>query len=358
MQGGVILKVNFKKSLTVATILSVLIFSITTGGPYIKNILIKSAKIALFVTYPETISGQIISHNIDKKTTEYDTSSFNESSSDTQSAVIESSWETPKIETGKIETLLLTLNTANTNDCGIHISNKTGLDINIPELLKQGLPFEITDINEPQVLIVHTHATESYTNGDYGYYIKGQDTRTTDNSKNVVRAGDVLADVLNKAGLVTINDKTQHDYPSYTGGYARSAETIKTYLKKYPTIKVVIDLHRDAITQSDNTKIKPTAEINGKKAAQIMLLCGAEVGDVTDFPNWKENLRFNLALEKQLEADYPDICRPMSFKQCVYNFDIINGSILIELGSEANTLEEALYSAELLGNSLVKVLKK
>ena len=88
-----------------------------------------------------------------------------------------------------------------------------------------------------------------------------------------------------------------------------------------------------------------------------MLLCGAEVGDVSNFPNWKENLRFNLLLEKQLEADYPELCRPMSFKACKYNFDIINGSILVELGSEANTLEEALYSAELLGNALVKTLK-
>ena len=346
---------KYRKFITLLAAFSVLLLSVTAGGKYISELFEKGMKFTTFLSYP-----QVIPYYLDNnETTQTEEANDASSQIDNTSSVVESIPVTkpPNIETGDIKTTLLSLNSANTSQSGVHISNKTGLSIDIPKLLSEGLPFEITNTKEPQVLIVHTHATEGYTVGDYGYYIKSQDTRTRDNSKNVVRAGDVLADVLNKAGIVTINDGTQHDYPSYTGSYSRSAETIKKYLKQYPTIKVVIDLHRDAITQSNNVKIKPTAEINGKKAAQIMLLCGAEAGEVTNFPNWKENLRFNVALEKQLESDYPELCRPLSFKQCKYNFNLLNGSILIELGSEANTLEEALYSAELLGNSLVKVLK-
>lgn len=333
-----------------------IVLSVTFGSSALSGAIAKGVKISAFLSNPS-----VMPYYIQKDEEDIRQESKVENNITEENISSEVASEPPKnntdIETGEIKTMLLSLDSANTIQSGVHISNKTGLSVDIPKLLEQGLPFDIKNIKEPQVLIVHTHATEAYTVGDYGYYIKSQNTRSRDNSKNVVRVGDVLADVLNKAGIVTINDSTQHDYPSYTGSYSRSAETIKTYLKKYPTIKVVIDLHRDAITQSNNVKIKPTTEIDGKKAAQIMLLCGAEAGDVTDFPNWKENLRFNLALQKQLENDYPDLCRPMLFKQCVYNFDLLNGSILIELGSEANTLEEAMYSAELLGNSLVKILK-
>lgn len=352
MQGGDFLIYKYRKAVTVFAIFSVFILSVTVGGRFVFRVFEKGLKASMYLSYPQVIP--YCFENDTSNIKEEPTIQNDDVPSPTQSA---STTEPTKIETGDIKTTLLSLTNANTIQSGVHISNKTGLSVDIAKLLNQGLPFEISNTKEPQVLIVHTHATEGYTVGDYGYYIKSQDTRTRDNSKNVVRAGDVLADVLNKAGIKTINDTTQHDYPSYTGAYSRSAETIKKYLKQYPTIKVVIDLHRDAITQSNNVKVKPTTEINSKKAAQIMLLCGAEAGDVTNFPNWKENLRFNLALEKQLEADYPTLCRPMLFKQCKYNFNLLNGSILIELGSEANTLEEALYSAELLGNSLVKVLK-
>ncbi len=97
--------------------------------------------------------------------------------------------------------------------------------------------------------------------------------------------GDAIAEVLNNNGIVTINDRTMHDKDSYTGSYSRSEATVRQYLEKYPSIKVVIDGHRDSITQSNGTKIKPTAEINGKSAAQVMVLAGCESGDVTNYPN-------------------------------------------------------------------------
>ncbi len=261
------------------------------------------------------------------------------------------------VKTGKVQTKTLPLSAANTVAGGVHISNKTDLNLKLGAYLQQGMPFSLTDTGQPQVLIVHTHATECYLQGDYGYYISSASTRSTDNTKNTVRVGQVLADVLNDAGIVTINDATQHDYPNYTGSYTRSRKTIEEYIKKYPTIQVVIDLHRDAIGGGNDAKIKPTAVVNGKKAAQIMILAGAQTGSVENFPNWQENFRFCLQLQRQLEADYEDLCRPLLFKACKYNFDVMPGSILVEMGTDANTLEEAEYSATLLGRALTQILQ-
>lgn len=262
------------------------------------------------------------------------------------------------IETGDIKTVSLETSAGNSASEGIHYNNTAGVDIDVPALLAQGLPFTIEQSNEPQVLIYHTHGTECYSDFDSGYYIKeGDTTRSTDTSKNTIRVGDAIAEVLNNNGIVTINDRTMHDKDSYTGSYSRSEKTVREYLEKYPSIKVVIDGHRDSITRSNGTKIKPTVEINGKKAAQVMVLAGCESGDVTNYPNWQENLRFNLLLQRRLESDYPGLARTMSFKSCKYNFNIINGSILLEIGTEANTLDEAIYSGQLIGEALVKVFK-
>ena len=262
------------------------------------------------------------------------------------------------VETGDIKTVSLETSAGNSSADGIHYNNTTGVDIDVPSLLAEGLPFTIEQSSEPQVLIYHTHGTECYSDSDSGYYIKENDsTRSTDTSKNTIRVGDAIAEVLNNNGIVTINDRTMHDKDSYTGSYSRSEKTVREYLEKYPSIKVVIDGHRDSITQSNGTKIKPTAEINGKKAAQVMVLAGCESGDVTNYPNWMENLRFNLLLQRRLEGDYPGLARTMSFKSCKYNFNIINGSILLEIGTEANTLDEAIYSGQLIGEALVKVFK-
>lgn len=261
------------------------------------------------------------------------------------------------VKTGTVQTKTLPLSAANTVGGGVHISNKTDLKVNLDAYLGQGMPFSLKNTGQPQVLIVHTHATESYLQGDYGYYIASASTRSTNNTQNTVRVGQVLAQVLNDAGIVTINDATQHDYPNYTGAYTRSRTTIEQYLEKHPTIQVVIDLHRDAIGGGNDVKIKPTATVNGKKAAQIMILAGAQTGSVENFPNWQENFRFCLQLQRQLEADYEGLCRPLLFKACKYNFDISAGSILIEVGTDANTLEEAEYSATLLGRALTQILQ-
>jgi len=211
------------------------------------------------------------------------------------------------------------------------------------------------DSDAPQVLIVHTHTTECYEQYDLGYYLSGSPTRTKDSSKNMVRVGQEIAKTLNAAGINTVQDTRIHDL-SYNDAYNKSRAATKEYLEKYPSIKIVLDVHRDAITYSDGSRGKPTATINGKKAAQMMVIVGCN-GSSTPIPNYKKNLRFGAALTDAVEKKYPGLMRSVLFRYSFYNQDLTTGSILVEMGSVANTLGEAVYSGQLLGQAMAEYLK-
>lgn len=239
---------------------------------------------------------------------------------------------------------------------GVYVKNSTDLKINLKEFVNGEVSFKIKKNDDPQVLILHTHATESFMEIDADYYTEDFKSRTTDNEKNMVAIGKIVAEKLQNAGINTIHSATQHDYPSYTQSYSRAADTICDYLKKYPSIKVVIDLHRDAVSAEDSSKVKLVTNINDKKAAQIMLVMGSQSGSVTNFPKWKENFKLATKLQQTIEKDYPTLARPIMLASKNYNESLSTGSMLIEIGTEANSLDEAKYSAELVGNSLVKLL--
>ena len=211
--------------------------------------------------------------------------------------------------------------------------------------------------NSPQFLIYHTHATETFEKTDLGYFDTEGTWRSTDPDKNMVSVGDVLTSVLTEKGFGVIHDGTMHDDPSYQGSYQRSAVTIKNRLSENPEITICLDLHRDAIEPSETEIVKPTAVINGKKAAQIMIIAGCDDGTM-DMPNFWENLRFAAALSDKLEELYPGLCRPVLFDYRKYNMDLSPGLLLIEIGATGNTLEEAQYSAELLGNALFELFSE
>lgn len=212
-----------------------------------------------------------------------------------------------------------------------------------------------TDSDSPQVLIYHTHATESYELSDSGFFDTAGSWRSTDPDKNMLSVGDCVVSVLTNAGIGVIHDGTMHDDPSYSGSYQRSAVTVKKHLEENPDITVCLDIHRDAIEPSAYEIIKPTAVINGKKAAQIMIISGCDNGNF-NMPDYWENLRFAAALANKLEELYPGICRPILFDYRKYNMDLSTGLLLIEIGATGNTLAEAQYSAELLGNALAELL--
>ncbi len=216
--------------------------------------------------------------------------------------------------------------------------------------------FVIETYSEPQVLIMHTHTTESYEPYEREYFDKSFGYRTTDSEKNMVMVGDAITEQLENMGIVTIHDTTIHDYPSYNGSYERSAETVKSILKEYPSIKIVLDIHRDAIS-SEGTLAQPVTEVDGKKAAQVMIISGCDDGTM-NMPDYMYNFRFASMLQQQMESDYNGLTRPILFDYRKYNQDLTTGSLLIEVGSHGNTLEQAEYSGELIGKSLSRVLLK
>ena len=237
-----------------------------------------------------------------------------------------------------------------------YVKNNTWFDLNIGAELKSQLGFNFEKGSEVQVLIYHTHTSESYLDCDVGYYYSDFYPRTSDTRYNVTRVGEEIAKSLRKEGIGVIHDTTSHD-DTYNGSYDRSYQTVQSYLKKYPKIKVTLDIHRDSIG-ADEYKVKPTFTHNGKKGAQIMIMSGYDPSGEYGFPDWEYNLRFALRLQKSCEDNFSGMTRPLNFGDFVYNMNVNTGSLLIEVGTEANTLSEAEYSGKLLGKALAKVLQK
>ena len=239
----------------------------------------------------------------------------------------------------------------------VKIDNKTNQSISIKSLLNTKPSYKKVTKEEPYILIYHTHSTEGYEILDLGWYAKEYNSRTKDTDKNMVRVGDELTKILEESGYNVIHDRNIYD-ESYDGAYSRSRVTVEKYLEKYPSIQITLDVHRDAIHYSDGTKCKPTAEINNKKAAQVMIISGCEGNGVQDFGTWKSNLVFATHLQSRAEELYPGLMRPVFFCHRKYNMDVTPCSLLLEFGTDANTLEEAVYSAQLIGDALVEMLDK
>lgn len=237
-----------------------------------------------------------------------------------------------------------------------YLRNYTKLtDKSILDILKTPNPVSLKETDAPQVLIVHTHATEAFEEFDNIFYDTRNNWRSTDNTKNMVRVGQELAAMLEQEGITVLHDDTQHDNPSYNGSYQRSAKTVEQYLKEYPSIKVVFDLHRDAIQREANLTVKPAVVIDGKKAAQLMIIVGCDDGTM-DMPKWKSNLRFAAALQNAIEEDFPQLTRPIFFCYRRYNMHLSTGALLLEVGASANTLEEAVTTAQLIAKPIARVL--
>lgn len=209
--------------------------------------------------------------------------------------------------------------------------------------------------DEPQVLIMHTHTTESYEPYQRDYYDDSFTSRTTDMSKNMAAVGDVMTEVFEKNGIRTYHDTTIHDYPSYNGSYDRSRVTVEGILEKYPSIKVVLDVHRDAIEREDGERIAPSVTVNGKSSAQVMIICGCDDGTM-GMPDCMKNLRTAALFQQYMESSFSGLTRPVLYDYRKYNQDMTTGSLLIEVGGHANSLDQALYAGELTAQGISEAL--
>ena len=236
---------------------------------------------------------------------------------------------------------------------GLTIKNETDFSPDLAALLAAG-PELTLPADGAQVLILHTHASEAYTPDGEDHYAASGTARTEDLDHNIVRVGDRLAETLTAQGLTVLHDRTIYDYPSYTGSYARSGAAVEAALAANPSIRVVIDLHRDALSDS-RVVYKTLAEIPDAACAQVMLLVGT-CGSGLEHPDWEQHLRLAVYLQNAVNADHPTLMRPIALVNERYNQHLAPGALLIEVGSSGNTLQEALRAVELFGESAGRAL--
>ena len=234
----------------------------------------------------------------------------------------------------------------------VDIRNSAGADFDAAALITASLQFDRT-ADGPLILIVHTHATEAYTAADGDEYFGNY--RTTDVNYNVVRVGQALADRLNANGIPTLHDTTLNDEPGYYDAYERTAAVIAGYLEEYPSIQMVIDVHRDAVTLDDGSEMAVPCRLNGRDAAQLMLVMGTDIAGL-EHPNWRSNLSMALKLQAHCERVAPGCFRQMSLRSERYNEHLTPNSILLEVGAAGNTLREAIVSAEFFADRLTEIL--
>ena len=235
----------------------------------------------------------------------------------------------------------------------VYVYNRTSFDLDA-SVLREGT----VDVNlgeGPQILIVHSHGSEAYSQNDGDTYEESDPYRTTDCTHNVVKVGEEMATVFRAHGFQVIHDTTLFDYPSYNEAYDRSKAAVEQWLEKYPTIQVVLDVHRDALEGSEGEIYKMVSTEAGEKVAQVMMVIGSSGGGA-DFPRWKDNLAFAVLLQRNLVRGYTSLARPIVLRNSRYNQQLLPGSILVEVGGHGNTLTEAIDGARLWADNVARPL--
>ena len=226
----------------------------------------------------------------------------------------------------------------------IQLRNTSDKTADVSAALLTQLQWDLYD-QQPTVLILHSHGSESYENT--GQYTETSPYRTLDTRYNMISIGDRLAQQLEQAGIRVIHDRTMYDVPSYNDAYVSARETIAQYLADNPSICLVLDLHRDA-ADTDAGQIRYAVETPAGTAAQLMLVLG------TNHSAWQDNLSLATKLQVQLEKQVSGICRPISVRAQRYNQDLC-AAVLVEVGAAGNSHQEALLAADLLAGAVISL---
>ena len=208
----------------------------------------------------------------------------------------------------------------------------------------------------PQVLIIHTHGTEAYTMPHGEEYVPSDNRRTLESDKNMLRIGDEMADVLAAKGIGVIHDRNLYDYPNYSGAYNRSLASIESYLAQYPSISFVLDVHRDAVEDASGNEYKLLCA-EEPNAAQLEFVIGSNGGGLSH-DKWQENVKLACAVQENLLAKYPTLMRPIVVRNSRYNQHMTTGSLLIEVGTAGNSLEEAIIAARIFAQGFAETIQK
>lgn len=212
--------------------------------------------------------------------------------------------------------------------------------------------------DKPRVLIYHTHTYEAFEQNPDDPYPECGKWRTQDSRYNIVRVGDALAEELEALDIEVVHDTTEHEPPKLGTAYLRSLKTLEGYAQRGEEFDMMIDLHRDAASSRNTNPSCVTA--NGIKYARMMVLIGnGEGSNGNSFsikPNWKENYKLAQAITDGLNAEIPGICRDVMVKNGRYNQHMSENAVLIEVGHNKNTLEEAVNAAKPLAKVIAGLL--
>lgn len=240
---------------------------------------------------------------------------------------------------------------------GVSLFNRTEKTVDLEAVARGGTAFRLSPADRgPQILIMHTHTTESYARDPDAPYTETGVAHTMDAAYNIVQVGDAAAQVLTEMGFSVLHDTQVYDWPSYNGAYERSRAGVEAILSEHPTIQMVLDIHRDALVDGAGTVYKPVTIADGAKVAQVMLLVGTDAGGAS-FPDWTEHLALAMDITREMNALWPGLARPITLRTARFNQQLTKGSLLVEVGSHGNTLEEAIAGGRLFARALGRVLE-
>ncbi len=235
----------------------------------------------------------------------------------------------------------------------VSIYNHTDYALDIEQLLTDAPTLTAGD-DGPQVLIFHSHATEAYTMSGTDVYEESDSYRTLDTQQNMVRVGEEMAQIFEEAGIEVVHDTTLYDYPSYNEAYNRSSQGVAHWLEEYPSIQLVLDVHRDALAASDGTIYKTVAG-TVDDCAQVMMVMGSDAMG-QEHPNWRVNLSLATSIQKALAEKWSTLARPLVLRTSRFNQHQSTGEILLEVGTHGNTLQEAITAARLYARTVADLM--
>ena len=237
---------------------------------------------------------------------------------------------------------------------GVHLYNRSGLDFDPDSVAAKAPPLSA---DGPQILILHTHGSEAYTPTADSPYEASDPYRTTDCTKNIVKVGAEMATIFRAHGFKVLHDTNLYDYPSYNGAYERSKAAVEQWLAEYPSISIVLDVHRDALSAEDGTPYRLITTEVGRQSAQVMTVVGTNGGG-SSHSRWKENLAFALFLQQKLEKGFDALARPIVLRSASFNQQLcVPGYLLVEVGGHGNTLADAIEGARFWADTAARALK-
>lgn len=236
-----------------------------------------------------------------------------------------------------------------------YLNNETFYHPNISELLETDVTAKLTQ--EPLVLVLHTHTSEGYLSESASYLEGdlGKITYTRNEEQNMLAVGKAFISALNKNGITAIHCTVMHDASGLSGSYERAAQSIQFFLTHYPSIRYVVDLHRDAILTAEGEYVRAVTEIDGKSVAQILPVVGSNAGG-WEHDGWEGNLALALQMRQVLNQNDTALCRPVMLRNNTYNQEMAPYAILLEIGTGANSIDEAIAAATHAGEAFAKVI--